>query len=48
MVADVQTGEMVRASEDGSPDSPVELGQKLAEKVKSMGADKIIERAERS
>jgi len=46
MVGDIQTGEMLRASLDGSPENCMELGEKLARKMIDMGADKIIERAE--
>jgi len=46
MVGDMQTGEMLRASAEGSPENCIELGEKLARKMIDMGADKIIERAE--
>jgi porphobilinogen deaminase len=45
MVADPETGEILRASEIAEPEQAEWLGEKLAQKMISMGAMKIIEKA---
>ncbi len=47
MVADMETGETIRARETGDPDDPDGLGKKLADKMIAMGALGYIEKARR-
>lgn len=46
MVASGEGGIMIREKERGSPDSPEEVGRKLAEKLLKMGAREILARVE--